>query len=453
MFKFNQKSIGAVFPRVIVAAIFGFLPLGVFGNGDNLVVYIDGDSLPLSQTHRPAIFSEGNFNPGDTVARWISATNNSGQEQRIAIEAIQFSDPIPSGDLSRALEIIISQNGSDLYGGTKGSKTLYDFYSVGETYLSNLPTGQTARYDLTVSFPPQQGNDWQGKTTNFSVLVGFQHMDSQGKTNGGGGSGGGAGGQRALIITDEAAINVTSNTAVITWNTNYESTSWVVFGLKSGGPYSLDLSKEHYGYPNSSEKNADKVISHSVAISGLSPGTEYYYRCVSHGSLAVSLNRTFTTLAAGQVAGAETENWDDGDSQDANSRGRIFGHGESDAQSQSKPGQVAGAETEDFGQDEAAPEIYPDEIFAAEKEEKSSKEAEGCDPFPWWLFAVLSAICAIAAFDDEKKRRWRLAGALIALVAAIIIYFLKPCLPWYIFLLAILLVFIVDNLFAAKKRP
>jgi len=40
------------------------------------------------------------------------------------------------------------------------------------------------------------------------------------------------------------------------------------------------------------------VTSHSVTISGLDSGTKYYYRTVSHASLAISQEHTFTTLGA-----------------------------------------------------------------------------------------------------------------------------------------------------------
>lgn len=61
-----------------------------------------------------------------------------------------------------------------------------------------------------------------------------------------------------------------------------------------------------YGYESTTPESdvSPKVISHSVTISGLTSGTTYYYRCVSHGSLAVSTEYSFTTLS---VIGEEEE--------------------------------------------------------------------------------------------------------------------------------------------------
>jgi hypothetical protein len=92
----------------------------------------------------------------------------------------------------------------------------------------------------------------------------------------------------------------------ITWTTSYLSTSQVIYS-RGDQPHALDLTKPNYGYAYSKEgddSRSDKVIDHSVTITGLSPATTYYFRTVSRGSLAVSREYIFTTKG---VAGATTE--------------------------------------------------------------------------------------------------------------------------------------------------
>jgi len=101
-------------------------------------------------------------------------TNASGSTQRIAIEAINFTKPVPENDLSRALTIMIKQGATEIYGGAGSEKTLYQFYQNGETYLSELINNDTAQYDITISFPSDKENGWQDRTTGFDMLVGFE---------------------------------------------------------------------------------------------------------------------------------------------------------------------------------------------------------------------------------------------------------------------------------------
>ena len=81
---------------------------------DNLVVQFEPNPL----------FTGTNFLPGQNTTGTARVTNNSGQPQRIATEAISYPgfpnpDNVPVADLSRALSIIIREkDGSDLYGGT-----------------------------------------------------------------------------------------------------------------------------------------------------------------------------------------------------------------------------------------------------------------------------------------------------------------------------------------------
>ena len=295
------------------------------------------------------LFGETNFLPGDSVTRYVEVTNNTGETKSIATEAInwpEFPDyrAIPDDDLSRALSIVISQEGGpDLYGGSSGTgpKTLFDFYQNGETYLSDVTNGATVKYNFQISFPKEKGNDWQGKTTSFDIIVGSQgeetityqcndgidndgdglvDMDDPGcdsptdndETNppsGGGGGGGGGGLPPGLTIKYEDVICVSDTDAIIHWFTSYKSTSRVVYGTestKTSGTFNLN--DPNYGYASTTPEtdntppiSENGTTSHTVILTGLNASTTYYFRCVSHASPpTVGTEHSFTTLAPGE---------------------------------------------------------------------------------------------------------------------------------------------------------
>ncbi|KKU05888.1 MAG: hypothetical protein UX08_C0001G0015 [Candidatus Collierbacteria bacterium GW2011_GWB1_45_35] len=81
----------------------------------------------------------------------------------------------------------------------------------------------------------------------------------------------------------------------IVWNTDHPSTSRVIYETISH-PTLGDA--PNYGYAHSTVEKDDspKVTSHAVTITGLTAGTTYYYRAVSHGSPeVVGSEKSFTT--------------------------------------------------------------------------------------------------------------------------------------------------------------
>jgi len=257
------------------------------------------------------LFNEANFLPGQGIVRWVKVTNNSGGPARIAAEAINypgFPDPdtVPSEDLSRTLSIIIREKGgSDLYGGSLGEKTLFDFYQDGETYLSDIVTGEFKEYEFEISFPAEKSNEWQGKTTGFDILVGFQ--GAGGGVPPGSGGGGSVVWPLGLVIKNEGTPYISTTTAKITWHTSFDATSKVVYGT-APGVFNLNTAAgggpPKYGYHDSTteaDTPADSfgVTFHEVELTGLIPNTIYYYRCISHASPpTIGLEHSFTTLAA-----------------------------------------------------------------------------------------------------------------------------------------------------------
>ena len=247
------------------------------------------------------IFSETNFLPGDGVTRLIRVTNNSGETQRIATEAINENDP---NNFASQLNLTIKEGLTVIF-----NNTLAQFFSQGETYLSSLASGVQTQYDFTITFDSGSGNEYQEKSLGFDILVGFE-----GTEGGlplpppGGGTGGGL--PPGLTISREPEpIEISDDSVIITWTTSYLSTSQVIYS-RSDQPHTLDLDAPNYGYVYSKEgddSGLEKVTSHSVTITGLTSGTTYYYRAVSHASLAISREYSFTTLGIKEIGEIEEE--------------------------------------------------------------------------------------------------------------------------------------------------
>src|SRR3990167_10480714 len=89
-------------------------------------------------------------------------------------------------------------------------------------------------------------------------------------------------------------------TLLLTWTTDDPATSRVVYDTVSHEPAvsSGDSPFDKYGYANTTgefDTGVNKTTSHSVTITGLSTGTTYYYRMISHGSPeAVGSEHNFT---------------------------------------------------------------------------------------------------------------------------------------------------------------
>jgi len=394
------------------------------GTPGELLVYVKDDTCPLTSSHNTPLFNETDIAPGYSITGTLRVKNVGADPQTVIIEAVDFADPIPDEDLARALNIAISLQG---VGGYVYNNTLANFFQEREYELAkNFVSGADNIYDVVVSFPADKGDYWQGKTTGFGVMIGFQGSDSKGVTLTTISGGGSTGGQvRGLIIQNEMVVTTTADSATITWTTSHAATSWVIYA-KEGEEYTFDLTKSNYGYPYSFPipEDPNKVISHSVTILGLDSGTTYHYRCVSHGSLAVSVDHSFTTLAPGRVAGAETEKKDESA---AIANNQVSNGADAGEASESAPGRVAGAETE-----------KPDEVSGNNQKSEDAKTnsgvAEICrSNFPWWSFLILAAVCAGRAWANKKTRWLWLAAGIVPLAISVWIYFSKICVDWKLF--------------------
>lgn len=97
----------------------------------------------------------------------------------------------------------------------------------------------------------------------------------------------------APVISEEILADTQVSSFTATWTTDDPATSRVIYDTVSR----LELGEApNYGYANSTIEDGTKVTNHAVTVSGLSDGTIYYYRTVSHGSPeSVSSEKSVTT--------------------------------------------------------------------------------------------------------------------------------------------------------------
>ncbi|PIQ72993.1 hypothetical protein COV86_00005, partial [Candidatus Roizmanbacteria bacterium CG11_big_fil_rev_8_21_14_0_20_35_14] len=100
------------------------------------------------------------------------------------------------------------------------------------------------------------------------------------------------------VISNQLTSNPSETSITITWTTDNPSTSRVVYDTYDTVSHSVLGAAPNYDYANSTVEDSTKVTSHSVGLTGLTAGTTYYYRTVSHGSPeSVGEEQTFKTTS------------------------------------------------------------------------------------------------------------------------------------------------------------
>ncbi len=281
--------------KISILFIFFILFFGFSANArsrDDLIVVFNPNPL----------FNEKNFMPGQSLREFIGVKNKSGAEKLIVAEAANVDDPNNFGSV---LNLQINEGKKSCFKGT-----LAEFFNAGEIDLSSLANNASTTYKFIITFNPEAGNDWQGKIlNNFDVLVGFLGGEKKAAGSFFSSPAGGSNSPSSrppadLSIPKESihVLNKNETQVTVVWLTNHFSTSQVIYSAE-GEPHSLDKNKPpYYGYSHAAPEPEDDtlVTFHTVTLTGLTPGTTYYYRCVSRASPPTFsyLELKFTTLPA-----------------------------------------------------------------------------------------------------------------------------------------------------------
>ncbi len=119
------------------------------------------------------LFDVLNFLPGDEEQREITIENGTDSVQSVGVRSLKTSE---IGALADVLEMTISQNGVDLYGGSLGVKTLSQFFndSAGPDglFLFNLNPAESRKVKFSVKFLESAGNEFQQTSVVFDLVIG-----------------------------------------------------------------------------------------------------------------------------------------------------------------------------------------------------------------------------------------------------------------------------------------
>ena len=122
------------------------------------------------------IFVVENMLPGDMEQRTVTVNNGASSQRPVGVRGVK-TDEIAS--FAAILDFVISENGTDLYGGTSptGPKTLQDFFDVSGgpdgLFLSYIPGGGSTSYKFKATFPEGSGNEYQGAKVVFDLIIGI----------------------------------------------------------------------------------------------------------------------------------------------------------------------------------------------------------------------------------------------------------------------------------------
>lgn len=122
------------------------------------------------------IFTFNNILPGFSQNHTVTVNNGDSVARQVGIKGFKTAG---TGNLESQLDIVISENGTDLYGGTSttGAKTLEQFFtdssSVNGVALSTVNPGVTTAYLITVTFKNSAGNAFQNTNVVFDLKFGI----------------------------------------------------------------------------------------------------------------------------------------------------------------------------------------------------------------------------------------------------------------------------------------
>jgi len=271
MTKISKLKLSLGLAVITTAMIFVFNPLTA--NAGNIADFLF-QSTPL--------FGDANIMPGDSVTKWIKVTNKVNDNLIITTNAATSSNTDGLGDRMN----LIIKKGSDIY----FNNTMTAYFAAGVVNLGSLAAYETGQYDYAVSFDSATDNSFQNKTLGFGISVTAQAPESIGGETptppGGANSGGGGYSVSDLTITNINASltsNQTDASITVTWLTNINATSRVIYDTVPHPDLSLAL-PPNYGYAYSTVQDPTKVTGHSVTIPGLILGQTYYLRPLSAAS-------------------------------------------------------------------------------------------------------------------------------------------------------------------------
>jgi hypothetical protein len=258
------------------------------------------DVIVVESTTTPQC-SDGIDNDGDGFIDWggenadpgCSDPNDNSENEKPVIMLI--------GDAN----IIITEGDSYNDAGATAMDAEDGDLTASTTVSSNVSTSTPGTYQVSYNVSDSEG--LAADEVVRTVLVKEKEIVTPTCTNcggGGGGSGGGGGGGiiPTLNIFNEKLEFVTPTSILLTWETDKDATSRVVYDSVS---HKQTTYAPNIGYASSTEKVETLVKKHSMLITGLQPDTQYFFRPISKagGNLTKTGNEKTFSLASAPIGG------------------------------------------------------------------------------------------------------------------------------------------------------
>lgn len=116
------------------------------------------------------IFTVNNMAPGQSSSKTVTVKNNSTTLRPVGIRGIKTSE---DGNLSDALDVTISRNGSPIYGPISLAQFFTDSNDPSGINLFTQSPGDTSHYTILVKFRDASGNQYQNTNVIFSIQFGI----------------------------------------------------------------------------------------------------------------------------------------------------------------------------------------------------------------------------------------------------------------------------------------
>ncbi len=387
-----------------------------------------------------------NFAPGDSVSNTMTVANLTDEPSQIGLELLDNTD-CSQDCLAEKLYLKVKSNGSVLL-----NDPLTSLYEAGQVSLEEIGAGSEVDYELMVFFERGAGDNYQDTSAGFDLRVGIfgeeavsEEVSSGGDSNSQTGTSGGDSSflsTQNLRISDIQVSLISSSRAQISWQTNKQASSRVIYSPESHLPSLNPEDPPNYGYSYSTQEfdspvSSHGVILHSVVLKDLIPDTTYYYRCVSHASPPTIARRgQFTTPeqdlnkevkgdkeVAREDEGGKTSDGSAEIDPDPSPQQQVKADKEIPVQDdlvitpadpslekkQARTDRATGEETAQDGDDPSSREAEPGggSVAAAESE---GGLLVGWARNLWWLWLVIAAALLLWLFLVYKRRKKRRAG-------------------------------------------
>jgi len=192
---------------------------------------------------------------GTQATRTITLNNGSNNQN----VTVTFVSPTQGQTFNVGQNINFQVN---VTGGTAPYTYQWNFGNVSSSTSANPTFAFTSAGTYTITATVRDANNNTG-SASVTITIGT------GNTNN-------------IVISNVRVTNVTQTSATIQWDTNIAATSRVIYDTTSHANISGQTAP-NYGYAQSTGETdvTTKVTAHSVTLTGLNPGTRYYFRVIS----------------------------------------------------------------------------------------------------------------------------------------------------------------------------